>query len=97
MCVSVGGEFGAYMQVHIQNDGPVTLHIESPQFAPAKEVTNYSQSHAYEVYNTDYVCLFCQRKVQGAKKGGKKENSTDTAQTGSADSATAAVAELEES
>ena len=33
-----GGEFGAFMQVHIQNDGPVTLHIESPQFPPPKEV-----------------------------------------------------------
>lgn len=24
------GKFGAMMQVHIQNDGPVTLEIESP-------------------------------------------------------------------
>ncbi|XP_026868997.1 D-aminoacyl-tRNA deacylase 1 [Electrophorus electricus] len=24
------GKFGAYMQVHIQNDGPVTIHLESP-------------------------------------------------------------------
>ncbi|XP_055849387.1 D-aminoacyl-tRNA deacylase [Episyrphus balteatus] len=24
------GRFGAYMQVHIQNDGPVTIEIESP-------------------------------------------------------------------
>ncbi|KAL2076285.1 hypothetical protein ACEWY4_028117 [Coilia grayii] len=24
------GEFGAYMQVHIQNDGPVTIQLESP-------------------------------------------------------------------
>lgn len=24
------GQFGAMMQVHIQNDGPVTLDIESP-------------------------------------------------------------------
>ena len=57
------------MQVHIQNDGPVTLHIESPQFAPAKEVTNYSQSHAYEVYNTDYICMF----VLSEKSAGSKE------------------------
>ena len=28
------------MQVHIQNDGPVTLLLESPQFPPAKEVYN---------------------------------------------------------
>jgi len=26
------------MQVHIQNDGPVTLQIETPQFPPSKEV-----------------------------------------------------------
>jgi len=25
------GEFGSFMQVHIQNDGPVTIPIESPQ------------------------------------------------------------------
>lgn len=25
------GKFGEYMQVHIQNDGPVTIEIESPQ------------------------------------------------------------------
>ncbi|KAA0713340.1 D-aminoacyl-tRNA deacylase 1 [Triplophysa tibetana] len=24
------GQFGAYMQVHIQNDGPVTIQLESP-------------------------------------------------------------------
>ena len=24
------GKFGAYMQVHIQNDGPVTMELESP-------------------------------------------------------------------
>ncbi|KAG5855658.1 hypothetical protein ANANG_G00051450 [Anguilla anguilla] len=24
------GQFGAYMQVHIQNDGPVTVELESP-------------------------------------------------------------------
>lgn len=24
------GKFGAYMQVHIQNDGPVTIELESP-------------------------------------------------------------------
>lgn len=25
------GKFGAYMQVNIQNDGPVTIELESPQ------------------------------------------------------------------
>lgn len=25
------GKFGAYMQVSIQNDGPVTIELESPQ------------------------------------------------------------------
>ncbi|POI31993.1 hypothetical protein CIB84_004255, partial [Bambusicola thoracicus] len=27
------GKFGAYMQVHIQNDGPVTIELESPAAA----------------------------------------------------------------
>ena len=30
------GQFGAYMQVHIQNDGPVTMNLESPSFTPVK-------------------------------------------------------------
>ncbi|XP_001374119.1 D-aminoacyl-tRNA deacylase 1 isoform X1 [Monodelphis domestica] len=29
------GKFGAYMQVHIQNDGPVTIELESPATATA--------------------------------------------------------------
>ncbi|XP_043843967.1 D-aminoacyl-tRNA deacylase 1 [Dromiciops gliroides] len=29
------GKFGAYMQVHIQNDGPVTIELESPAAAAA--------------------------------------------------------------
>ncbi|XP_072490648.1 D-aminoacyl-tRNA deacylase 1 isoform X1 [Notamacropus eugenii] len=29
------GKFGAYMQVHIQNDGPVTIELESPVAAAA--------------------------------------------------------------
>ncbi len=33
-----GGEFGAYMQVHIQNDGPVTLQFETPNIPKPKEV-----------------------------------------------------------
>ncbi len=32
------GEFRAMMQVHIQNDGPVTLALETPQLPPPKEV-----------------------------------------------------------
>eukprot|EP00731_Ephydatia_muelleri_P031048 Em0022g562a len=32
-----GGEFGAYMQVHIQNDGPVTIQLETPTIAPPKQ------------------------------------------------------------
>ena len=34
-----GGEFGAMMKVSIENDGPVTLEIESPQLPPPKEVS----------------------------------------------------------
>lgn len=30
LCIS-DGVFGAMMQVHIQNDGPVTIEIESPR------------------------------------------------------------------
>ena len=37
VCI-IGGEFGAMMQVHIQNDGPVTLQFETPNIPPAKEV-----------------------------------------------------------
>ncbi|XP_017062161.1 D-aminoacyl-tRNA deacylase isoform X2 [Drosophila ficusphila] len=31
------GKFGAYMQVHIENDGPVTINLESPDEKPAIE------------------------------------------------------------
>ncbi|GCB67688.1 hypothetical protein scyTo_0010286 [Scyliorhinus torazame] len=30
ICFISDGKFGAYMQVHIQNDGPVTIELESP-------------------------------------------------------------------
>ena len=33
-----GGEFGALMQVHIQNDGPITLQFETPNIPGPKEV-----------------------------------------------------------
>ncbi|KAM3961156.1 D-aminoacyl-tRNA deacylase [Aphomia sociella] len=38
------GEFGAYMQVSIQNDGPVTFEIESPTTIPNKIKTNTPKS-----------------------------------------------------
>lgn len=30
LLVFLDGKFGAYMQVHIQNDGPVTVELVSP-------------------------------------------------------------------
>ena len=39
-----GGRFGAVMQVHIQNDGPVTIQLETPNFHPPKEVQTKSCS-----------------------------------------------------
>lgn len=35
------GIFGAYMQVHIQNDGPVTIPIESPDNLPDPKVRKW--------------------------------------------------------
>ncbi|XP_065354414.1 D-aminoacyl-tRNA deacylase [Calliphora vicina] len=34
------GKFGAYMQVHIQNDGPVTIELESPIVEPKAKSKN---------------------------------------------------------
>jgi len=31
------GKFGAYMQVHIENDGPVTINLESPEEKQSNE------------------------------------------------------------
>ncbi|XP_053526919.1 D-aminoacyl-tRNA deacylase 1 isoform X1 [Artibeus jamaicensis] len=42
------GKFGAYMQVHIQNDGPVTIELESP--APSAATSDPKQP-----------CLRCER------------------------------------
>ncbi|KAK2507116.1 hypothetical protein MC885_015568 [Smutsia gigantea] len=43
------GKFGAYMQVHIQNDGPVTIELESPASGPAtsdpKQVSDPGTRH----------------------------------------------------
>lgn len=36
--LTAGGEFGANMQVHIQNDGPVTIQFETPNIPKPKEV-----------------------------------------------------------
>ncbi|KAK6177170.1 hypothetical protein SNE40_015326 [Patella caerulea] len=38
------GKFGAYMQVNIQNDGPVTIPIESTSAKPNKESLQESSS-----------------------------------------------------
>ncbi|XP_077907473.1 D-aminoacyl-tRNA deacylase 1 isoform X2 [Ictidomys tridecemlineatus] len=38
------GKFGAYMQVHIQNDGPVTIELESP--APGAAISDPKQFSA---------------------------------------------------
>lgn len=32
------GVFGAYMKVHIENDGPVTIELESPQKTESKNI-----------------------------------------------------------
>lgn len=42
------------MQVHIQNDGPVTIDLESPQFPPPKQVLFlllYLYMHAHIFYS----------------------------------------------
>ncbi|XP_037923875.1 D-aminoacyl-tRNA deacylase isoform X2 [Hermetia illucens] len=40
------GKFGAYMQVHIQNDGPVTVELESPPPSPPPPQLNKEQNAA---------------------------------------------------
>ncbi|XP_018872977.3 D-aminoacyl-tRNA deacylase 1 isoform X3 [Gorilla gorilla gorilla] len=41
------GKFGAYMQVHIQNDGPVTIELESP--APGTATSDPKQTDSRSV------------------------------------------------
>ena len=55
-CVMPGGEFGAVMQVHIQNDGPITLQFETPNLPKPKEVRGRSAKSAVTVrlYNNNY-------------------------------------------
>lgn len=36
---SSDGVFGAMMQVHIQNDGPVTIPLEAPDNLPVSKTT----------------------------------------------------------
>ncbi|XP_055377851.1 D-aminoacyl-tRNA deacylase [Condylostylus longicornis] len=40
------GKFGAYMQVHIQNDGPVTITLDSPNNGNNKTETNEVKSES---------------------------------------------------
>lgn len=42
------GQFAAYMQVSIQNDGPVTFEIESPDNLLSKERTRKNESQNQE-------------------------------------------------
>lgn len=75
-----GGEFGADMQVHIQNDGPVTLHIESPKLPPPKERKPQGGSKGGGKGGGG-----------GGKKGEAKGKKTDTA---AAEEAVTAVSEM---
>lgn len=45
------GEFGAYMQVSIQNDGPVTFEIESPLSIATKEAKTRSRGDVQHPQN----------------------------------------------
>ncbi|XP_058115718.1 D-aminoacyl-tRNA deacylase [Anopheles ziemanni] len=50
------GRFGAMMQVHIQNDGPVTLEIESPaQSEQERQKLPRAQDHKAKVANKQAV------------------------------------------
>lgn len=57
----VDGQFGAYMQVHIQNDGPVTIQLESPTgptdpklVSSFKSVQNRSNQNV-PLYNNEVI------------------------------------------
>lgn len=59
------GKFGAYMQVHIQNDGPVTIELESPAAAvDPKQVSKPERPSArngcsgYAFTSEVYICLY---------------------------------------
>ncbi|XP_063677557.1 D-aminoacyl-tRNA deacylase-like [Bolinopsis microptera] len=58
------GEFGAFMQVHIQNDGPVTIPIDTPESLATQKV---KPSKSAKQNNRN----------QGKKKAENAENSTD--------------------
>lgn len=42
------GKFGAFMQIHIQNDGPVTINLESPQQKPSSAAVLPEESKEME-------------------------------------------------
>lgn len=49
--VVLDGEFGAYMQVSLQNDGPVTFEIESPLNIATKEAKTRSRGDVQNPQN----------------------------------------------
>ncbi|KAB0383234.1 hypothetical protein FD755_005151 [Muntiacus reevesi] len=65
------GKFGAYMQVHIQNDGPVTIELESPAPGAAasdpKQQSNLRNQHSH--------CLAAPRPMTRILRGGVRGGS----------------------
>uniref|UniRef100_A0A8B9PSY7 D-aminoacyl-tRNA deacylase n=1 Tax=Apteryx owenii TaxID=8824 RepID=A0A8B9PSY7_APTOW len=57
------GKFGAYMQVHIQNDGPVTIELESPAATVDPKQVSRASSEAF------FWCR-CVRVLHGPRERG---------------------------
>ena len=55
----VDGQFGAYMQVNIQNDGPVTITLDSPPHNQVGQsitcVTQHVSFMSFTVFPADVV------------------------------------------
>ncbi|XP_014385598.1 PREDICTED: D-tyrosyl-tRNA(Tyr) deacylase 1 [Myotis brandtii] len=75
------GKFGAYMQVHIQNDGPVTIELESP--APGAATSDPKQFISVHG-SLKLLCLMslshrailqCEKCFRGAVLGVKEQDS----------------------
>lgn len=74
-----GCEFGAYMQVHIQNDGPVTLQLETPQLPPLKEARRSNNGYPFSCLNTVFSGL--QRKGSTPDKKGSTDSRRDSTES----------------
>ncbi|XP_050079042.1 D-aminoacyl-tRNA deacylase 1-like [Anopheles maculipalpis] len=76
------GRFGAMMQVHIQNDGPVTLEIESPaQSEQERSKLQRKEEHKAKSAGKSFVASGTQPEANSAEGNFEKQKRSSADQS----------------